>query len=60
MPDVIALETYQAMQSLQLSMSYSTAVEKKVLDSQEQVAQLIEKMMPPVVPSQQHIIDTYA
>ena len=57
----IVLETAQAMNALQLSMSYSTAVTEMTMDAQETAAQMIAQMKstPPVLPMGQ-IIDTYA
>lgn len=60
MPDAITLETVQAMNAMQMSMAYATAVTKLNMDTQEIAAQTVEKMMPPVVSDQQHVIDTYA
>lgn len=58
----IVLETAQAMNALQLSMSYSTAVTELAIDTQETTAQLVSQFSnnpPPVLPMGQ-IIDTYA
>ena len=57
------LDTVQAMNAMQLSMSHSIAVTKLAMDSQESAAeQLIQQMMPvasPAFPAGQYI-DTYA
>lgn len=58
------IETAQAMQSIQLSMSYSTAVTKLAMDAQETMGQAVTEMMKavpaaPVIPAGQYI-DTYA
>ena len=60
MPDAITLETVQAMNAMQMSMAYSTAVTKLGMETQELAAKTIEQMLPPPVPDQHHIIDTYA
>lgn len=60
MPDAITLETVQAMNAMQISMAYSTAVTKMAMDTQELAAETVQKMLPPVVSDQQHLIDTYA
>ena len=62
MPDAITLETVQAMQAMQMSMAYSTAVQKLSMDTAELAGQTIEKMLPPppAAAGGQHIIDTYA
>ena len=57
------LDTVQAMNAMQLSMSHSIAVTKLAMDSQESAAeQLIQQMIPstsPSLPAGQYI-DTYA
>ena len=57
------LDTVQAMNAMQLSMSHSIAVTKLAMDSQESAAeQLIQQMMPAAsspFPAGQYI-DTYA
>ena len=61
------IETAQAMQSIQLSMSYSTAVTKLAKDAQETMGQAVTELMNaaapaaplPVIPAGQYI-DTYA
>lgn len=56
------LDTVQAMNAMQLSMSHSIAVTKLSMDSQEAAAeQLIQQMMPaPASPNAGQFIDTYA
>ena len=66
MQDMLS-ETAQAMQSIQLSMSYSTAVTKLAMDAQETMGQAVTELMNaaapaaplPVIPAGQYI-DTYA
>lgn len=61
------IETAQAMHSIQLSMSYSTAVTKLAMDAQETMGQAVTELMnaaapaapAPVIPAGQYI-DTYA
>ena len=60
MPDAITLETVQAMNAMQMSMAYSTAVTKLGMETQEIAAQTIEKMLPSPATFSDHIIDTYA
>ncbi len=61
MIDAVAFETTQAMNSIQLSMSYATSVTKLAMDTQELALKTITDMMPaaPMMPLGQ-IIDTYA
>lgn len=61
MIDAVAFETTQAMNSIQLSMSYATSVTKLAMDTQELALKNITDMMPaaPMMPLGQ-IIDTYA
>ena len=57
------LDTVQAMNAMQLSMSHSIAVTKLAMDSQESAAeQMLQQMMPAVSPSfpAGQYIDTYA
>ena len=57
------LDTVQAMNAMQLSMSHSIAVTKLAMDSQETAAeQLVQQMMPAVSPAFPvgQYIDTYA
>lgn len=62
-PDVV-LETAQAINALQLSMSYSTAVTELAMEAQETAVQALPQMLteanlPPAPPLGQ-FIDTYA
>ncbi len=61
MIDSIALETAQAMNSIQLSMSYATAVTELAMDTQELALKNITDLLPaaPTIPLGQYI-DTYA
>lgn len=61
MIDSIALETTQAMNSIQLSMSYATAVTELAMDTQELALKNITDLLPavPTIPLGQYI-DTYA
>ncbi len=59
MPDAITMETIQAMQSMQISMSYSTAVTKMAMEVEELAVENITKMLPPPMPAGEYI-DTYA
>lgn len=59
MPDTITMETIQAMQAMQISMSYSTAVTKMAMEVEEIAAANITKMLPPPMPAGKYI-DTYA
>lgn len=57
----IVLETTQAMNALQLSMSYSVAVNEMVMEAQESAAQMISHVNnPPVILPMGQLIDTYA
>lgn len=61
MIDDIVLETTQAINALQLSMSYSVAVADMALEAQESAAQMITQVSapPPALPMGR-FIDTYA
>ena len=61
MIDDIVLETTQAINALQLSMSYSVAVTDMALEAQESAAQMITQVSapPPTLPMGR-FIDTYA
>jgi len=57
----IVVETTQAMNALQLSMAYSTAVNDMALEAQEAAAQMISQVKaPPVTYPMGQVIDTYA
>lgn len=56
----IVLETAQAMNALQLSMSYTTAVTKLAMDAREAAAQMITCVKNPPAAAPMRIIDTYA
>lgn len=61
MIEEIVLETTQAMNALQLSMSYSAAVADMTLEAQETAAQMVSQMKTsPVVYPLGQLIDTYA
>lgn len=47
-----------SMQAAQLSMNYSMAIERKVMDTQEMAAQELLQMLPDIPRGQ--FIDTYA
>lgn len=59
----IVVETAQAMNAMQLSMSYSVAVNQLSMEAQEATAQMISQITSPPPPpsvSGGQLIDTYA
>lgn len=58
MMDAIAVSAMR-MANEQLSVSYSMAMERKVMDTQEMAAQELLQMLPDV-PAKGQYIDTYA